>query len=49
MGKKYLNITDEDYELAKTDMEVFDKIYKANEGLIGHCYSKCANMIVDKE
>ena len=33
MGKEYLDITAEDFVLAKTDDEVFNKIYKANVNL----------------
>lgn len=49
MGKKYLKITAEDFELAKTDDEVFNKIYMANEALVNHCFGKCLNMNVPRD
>ena len=49
MGKEYLDITAEDFVLAKTDDEVFNKIYKANEKLVYFCMQKCANMNIPED
>lgn len=49
MGKDYLDITAEDFELAKTDDEVFNKIYQANEKLIDFCLEKCSSIQVPKD
>ena len=49
MGKEYLDITAEDFVLAKTDDEVFNKIYNANEKLVYFCMQKCANMNIPED
>ena len=49
MGKEYLDITAEDFALAKTDDEVFNKIYKANEKLVGYCLEKYSGIQVPQD